>query len=140
MYTRTLHAFYKNCVKEFIVSSLLVLNQTYGYKCGLFAIAFSAEILDEKSSMEACSDVERRAKHVLKWKENARPLDQLFGKQISHTILKGLIPFKCIKSNHWKVFYKRKCGGGAGGGGGCAGSLIIGILFVNLPYSHLPNQ
>ena len=106
MYTRALHAFYKNCVKEFIVSSLLVLNQNDGYNCGLFAIAFAAEILDEKSSMEARSHVERRAKHFLKWKENARPLDQL----ISHTIPKGLIPFKCIKSNHWKVFYKRKCG------------------------------
>ena len=40
------------------------------------------------------------------WKENARPLDQLFGKQISHTIPKGLIPFKCIRSNHSGVFYK----------------------------------
>ena len=60
MYTRTLHAFYKNCVKEFIVSSLLVLNQTDGYNCGLFAITFAAEILDEKSSMEARSDVERK--------------------------------------------------------------------------------
>ena len=108
MYTRALHTFYKNCVKEFIVSSLLVLNQTDGYNCGLFAIAFAAEILDEKSSVEARSDMKRRARYVLMWKENARPLDQLFGKKIYRTITKGLIPCKCIKSNNWEVFYKRK--------------------------------
>ena len=51
------------------------------------------------------------------WKENARPLDQLFGKQISHTIPKGLIPFKCIRSNLWKVLNKRKCVGGRGARG-----------------------
>ena len=38
--------------------------------------------------------------------KNARALDQLYGKPISVTILESLIPFKCIRCSHWKVFYK----------------------------------
>ena len=37
--------------------------------------------------------------------KNVRALDQLFGKQISHPIPKSLIPFKCLRSSHWEVFY-----------------------------------
>ena len=75
---KCVHALYKNCVKEFIVSFLLVQKQTDGYNCGPFAIAFAAEILDEKSPEEAGFDVERMR----------------------------LTPFKGIRSGHREVFYK----------------------------------
>ena len=54
---KCIHALYKSCVKEFIVRFLLVQKQTDGHNCGPFAIAFAAEILDEKSPMEARFDV-----------------------------------------------------------------------------------
>ena len=72
---------YKNCVKEFIVSFLSVPKQTDGYNCSPYAIAFAAE----KSPIEARFD--------------ARALDQLFEKQVSHTIPKSLMPFRCIRSS-----------------------------------------
>ena len=84
-------ALYKNYVKEFFVSFLLVQKQTDWYNCGPFAVAFVAETLDKKSPMEARVDVERA-------------LDRLFGKESSHTIPESLIPFKCIRSSHWKIF------------------------------------
>ena len=43
---KCVHALYKNCVKNFIVSFLPAQKQTDGYNCGPFALAFAAEILD----------------------------------------------------------------------------------------------
>ena len=62
---KCVHALYKNCVKEFIVSFLPVQKQTDGYNCGSSAIAFEAEIVDGKSPVEACFDVERMRGHLI---------------------------------------------------------------------------
>ena len=61
---------YKNCVKEFIVSFLSVPKQTDGYNCSPYAIAFAAEILDEKSPNEARFDVERMRGHLISCLKN----------------------------------------------------------------------
>ena len=79
---KCVHALYKNCVKEFIVSFLPVQKQTDGHNCGSFAIAFEAEIVDGKSPMEACFDVERMRGHLINCLENKFLI--LFSKVWSH--------------------------------------------------------
>ena len=81
---KCVHALYKNCVKEFIISFLFVQKQTDGYNCGHFAIVFAAKSLDGKKLVEVRFNVE-------KWQ-----LDHLFRKQISHIISKNLTLLKSI--------------------------------------------
>ena len=58
---KCVHALYKNCVKEFIVSFLFVQKQTDGYNCGHFAIVSAAKILDGKKLVEVRFNVEKMA-------------------------------------------------------------------------------
>ena len=58
-----------------------VQKRTDSYNSGPLVIHFAAENLDQKSPMDAHFDMEK----------NATVLDQLFGKQSSHTILERLI-------------------------------------------------
>ena len=94
---KCVHALYKNCVKEFIVSFLPVQKQTYGYNCGPFAIAFAAEILDGKSTMETCFDVEGMRGHLINCLENKFLIP--FPKAWSHLNVWGAATEK-------QVFYK----------------------------------
>ena len=48
-----------------VTSFLPVLIQPDGYNCGLFAIAFAAEILDEKSLSEAIFSVDEMRGHLI---------------------------------------------------------------------------
>ena len=67
---KCVHALYKNCVKEFIVSFLPVQKQADVYNCDPFAISVAAEILDGKSPTEARFDVERMRGHLIISLEN----------------------------------------------------------------------
>ena len=72
---KCVHALYKNIVDEsgkFVVSFLPVRKQPDGYNCGLFAIAFAAEILDGKSPTEAHFDVRKMRTHLIMCLENQR--------------------------------------------------------------------
>ena len=59
-----------NYVKEFIVSFLPIQKQTDEYNCDSLAIAFTVEILDGKSPMEARFDVGRMRGHLSNCLEN----------------------------------------------------------------------
>ena len=67
---KCVHALYKNCVKDFIVSILSIQKQTDGCNCGPFAIPLAANILDGKSPIEARFGVERMRGHLINCFEN----------------------------------------------------------------------
>ena len=48
-----------------VISFLPVQRQPDGYNCGLFAIAFAAEILDGKSPVEAIFSVDEMSEHLI---------------------------------------------------------------------------
>ena len=64
------HPLCKSCVKELIANFLLSQKQTYGYNSGPFAIVFAAEILDGKSSLATCFDVQRMRGYLINCLEN----------------------------------------------------------------------
>ena len=65
---------YTKTIKQFIVNFLPVQKQSDGYKCGTFAIAFAAKILDGKPPTEACYNVQRMQGHLINCLENKVPI------------------------------------------------------------------
>ena len=74
----------KRCIKEryqsSVVSILPVQKQRNGWNCGLFPVAFAAEILGGTSPMEANLDVDRMRAHLLQCLEQEKlvPFPKLF--------------------------------------------------------------
>ena len=65
---RSLYSLYKRVVGEYDKVNptfLTVQKQPDGFNCGVFAIAFAAEILDGCSPMDAGFDVGRMRKHLM---------------------------------------------------------------------------
>ena len=65
---------YTKTIKQFIVNFFPVQKQSDGYKCGTFAIAFAAKILDGKPPTEACYNVQRMQGHLINCLENKAPI------------------------------------------------------------------
>ena len=72
---KCVNALYRKCKEgreKLIVSFLPVQRQNYGHNCGLFAIAFAAEILDGASPIDAVSDVKEMRQHLICCLENLK--------------------------------------------------------------------
>ena len=57
---------------KMVVSFLPVSRQNDGYNCGVFAIAFAAEILDGESPIDAHFYVKRMRSHIIRCLENKK--------------------------------------------------------------------
>ena len=76
---KCVRALYKKCVDRrgrVVISFLPVQKQPDGYNCGVFSIAFAAEILDGASPIDAKFDVQT----------NASTFDVLFRKHETHSV------------------------------------------------------
>ena len=62
---RSLYKYYVADGGEQTVAFLPVQKQPYGHNCGPFAIAYAAEILDERSPSEAVFDVNKMREHLI---------------------------------------------------------------------------
>ena len=65
---KSIRSLYKHYVPnggEQIVTFLPVQKQPHGHNCGLFAIAYAAEILDGRSPSEAVFDINKMHEHLI---------------------------------------------------------------------------
>lgn len=65
---KSINSIYRKCVDnsgKMQITFLKVQKQNDGYNCGLFAIAFAAELLNGTSPMDACFDVGKMRSHLI---------------------------------------------------------------------------
>ena len=72
---KCVRALYKECVDRrgrVVISFLPVQKQPDGYNCGVFSIAFAAEILDGASPIDTKFDVQQMRQHLISCLENMK--------------------------------------------------------------------
>ena len=85
---KCINQLYRNCRNKWgkiDVSFLPVRQQTDGWNCGIYAVAFAAELLDGKSPADASFDVRRMRPHLFRCLEEKKliPFPKVSSVQIS---------------------------------------------------------